>query len=281
MRGSSFQDGFNTGIGIFGTNNLLVEDNVLHHVVGAGIRNKGSDNRILRNLVVYLLAIHTFKGLKPPFDQFWTGGIEVSFSKNTTMVGNVVAGSEKIGFALIGEDCGTTAAEALWRDNEAHSCVHGIHIPPKARMPACVRISNFYLWKNYDYGIFTFGPASLKVTNNIFADNGVSLFLFVGLPPATSHKRVDKFIIVQDSLLVGVSPSFDCNYDFIRPLPATLVGSRASRTKNGKFSSEHFFFSKTKHSRSILDYPPLTTETKINFETFQIIDLECLLLSPD
>eukprot|EP00795_Rhopilema_esculentum_P009048 gene9048-16692_t len=233
VRGSSFHDGFSSGIGIFGTDKLLVEDNVLHHVVGAGIRNKGSDNRILRNLVVYLLAIHTFKGLKPPFDQFWTGGIEVTFSKNTTMIGNVVAGSEKIGFALIGEDCDTTAAESLWRHNEAHSCVHGIHVPPKARMPECARISNFYLWKNYDYGIFSFGPASLKVTNNIFADNGISLFLFVGLPPATSHKRLNKFVVVQDSLLVGVSPSFDCNYDFIRPLPATLVGNRASRTKNG------------------------------------------------
>lgn len=233
VRGSSFQDGFNTGIGIFGTDNLLVENNVLHHVVGAGIRNVGTGNKLLRNLIVLLIAPHTFKGLVPPLDLFWPGGIEVVKAKNTTMIGNVVAGSERIGFLIPGEDCNVVNPERDWQDNEAHSCIHGLHVDKLSNNGDCARISNFYSWKNYDYGIFSYATCSIIVSNCTVADSGNDLFLYVGTPRALSHVRKDRFVHVRDSLIVGFSPSFDCAADSVKPNPATIIGFRAKRTFDG------------------------------------------------
>jgi len=52
IRGNSFHDGFNTAIGVFGTNELTVVDNVIHHTVGSSVRVWGRDNKVLHNLAV-------------------------------------------------------------------------------------------------------------------------------------------------------------------------------------------------------------------------------------
>ncbi len=226
-------DGYNSGLGIFGTNELLVENNVFHHVVGAGIRNQGSSNKLIGNLVVLVIAPHTFKGQKPDFDVHWPGGIEVSKAKDTTMIGNAVAGSEKIGFLIPGESCDVVDNTRDWRDNEAHSCLHGIHVPYSDHIPGCLRVSNFYSWKNFDYGIFAWPSANVIVSHCTLADSTNNLALFVARPAALSHKRTDKFIEVRDSLVVGVSPSYDCQSDKNVPYPATMLGSRGKKTKSG------------------------------------------------
>ena len=236
VRGSSFNDGYNSGIGVFGTHDLLIEDNVLYHVVDAGIRVHGSGMRIVRNLIVLLIAPHTYKGLIPPLDMFWPGGIEVIKAKNTTMIGNAVAGSERIGFLIPGEDCEVINRERDWRENEAHSCLHGVHIDKGKNFGKCARVSNFYSWKNWDYGIFSYASCSIIVSNCTVADSGNDLFLYVGQPPALSHVRKDKFVKVRDSLIIGVSPSFDCRADSVRPMPATIIGFRAPRGSGGKSS---------------------------------------------
>ena len=233
VKGNSFHDGYNSGLGVFGTDNLLIEDNILHHVVGAGIRDHGSGTRIIRNLIVLLIAPHTYKGLIPPFDIFWPGGIEVIKAKNTTMIGNVVAGSEKIGFLIPGESCTVVNRERGWKENEAHSCLHGVHVDKANNVGDCARVSNFYSWKNYDYGIFSYASCSIIVSNCTVADSGNDLFLYVGRPPALSHVRKDRFVKVRDSLIIGVSPSFDCKADSVRPMPATIVGARAPRSSGG------------------------------------------------
>ena len=52
IRGNSFHDGFNTAIGVFGTNDLTVVDNVIHHTVGSSVRVWGSRNKVLHNVAV-------------------------------------------------------------------------------------------------------------------------------------------------------------------------------------------------------------------------------------
>ena len=234
VRGSSFKDGYNTGLGIFGTDNLLVEDNVLYFVVGAGIRIRGSGNRLLRNLIVLSIAPHTYKGVVPPIDLFWPGGIEVILARNTTMIGNAVAGSERVGFLIPGENCNPSNQEkGLWQDNEAHSCLHGLHIDKEKNYGACAHVPNFYSWKNFDYGIFSYATCSVIVSNCTFADSGVNLFLYVATPAALSHVKRNRFVHVRDSLIVGVSPSFDCSADKNAPIPATIIGSRSPRLQDG------------------------------------------------
>eukprot|EP00794_Sanderia_malayensis_P001202 gene1202-575_t len=175
-------------------------------------------------------APHTYKGLIPKFDIHWPGAIEVIKATNTSLRGNVIAGSEKIGFLVEGESCSDINQAKDWRDNEAHSCLHGIHLPYDGHLPVCSRISNFFSWKNYDYGIFAWPTSSIIVSLCTFADNTDNLFLNVAKPPSLSHRRIDKFIEVRDSLVIGVSPSYDCVSDNNQPYPATMLGSRGRKS---------------------------------------------------
>ena len=52
IRGNSFRDGFNTAIGVFGTDDLTVLDNVIHHTVGSAVIVWGRNNKVLHNLAV-------------------------------------------------------------------------------------------------------------------------------------------------------------------------------------------------------------------------------------
>lgn len=52
IRGNSFRDGFNTAIGVFGTDDLTILDNVIHHTVGSAVIVWGRNNKVLHNLAV-------------------------------------------------------------------------------------------------------------------------------------------------------------------------------------------------------------------------------------
>lgn len=59
--GCSFNDGYNVGIGVFGTNYLTVKNNVIYHTVGQGIDLEGTGNKLLNNLVIHSVAESTFR----------------------------------------------------------------------------------------------------------------------------------------------------------------------------------------------------------------------------
>ena len=61
VSGCSFNDGFNAGIGVYGTNDLTVKNNVIHHTVGPGIDLEGAGNKLLNNLVTYSISEATYK----------------------------------------------------------------------------------------------------------------------------------------------------------------------------------------------------------------------------
>lgn len=61
IQGCSFHDGYNTGIGIYGTSNLTIQDNVVHHTVGSCIDVEGVENKLINNLVMYMIAEGTYK----------------------------------------------------------------------------------------------------------------------------------------------------------------------------------------------------------------------------
>ena len=71
IRGNSFHDGFNTALGVFGTNGLTIADNVVHHTVGSAVRVWGRNNKVLHNLAVLsvspgiaYLVVRNFGGVK-------------------------------------------------------------------------------------------------------------------------------------------------------------------------------------------------------------------------
>ena len=87
--GSSFNDGYNVGIGVFGTNNLTLKDNVIHHTVGPAVDLGGQYNKLIHNLVMMSLAEATFKVMKclkcmDISGNFCLGiGIQPKFKNNT------------------------------------------------------------------------------------------------------------------------------------------------------------------------------------------------------
>lgn len=233
VRGNSFHDGFNTGIGVFGTDNLTVEDNVVHHTVGPSIRVAGRFDSVLRNLAVYSISIHTYNGRSEQSNIHWPGAIEVHEATDVTLINNTVAGSERFGIMLDGEKC-TADSPGISVGNEVHGAWHGLHLHYKEGLPGCSMLSGYLLWKNYDYGIFTFCESSVIVDNVIAVDNTVGMLPNVWGPPALSHRTADKYFILRNSLIVGTSPNYDCACDDIipyarRPYP----GIGAKKTPGG------------------------------------------------
>lgn len=61
VRGCSFNDGYNVGIGVYGTNNLTIENNVVYHTVNTAIDLEGVANTLNNNLFALNLHEATFK----------------------------------------------------------------------------------------------------------------------------------------------------------------------------------------------------------------------------
>lgn len=75
--GNFFYDCFNIGIGVFGIDNFIVEDNVVYYMVGFLIWVVGKFNSFLWNLVVYFIFIYIYDGREDKFNIYWFGVIEV------------------------------------------------------------------------------------------------------------------------------------------------------------------------------------------------------------
>ena len=61
ITGSSIHDGFNIGIGVYGTSNLTITDNVVHFTVGPCIDLQGENNKLVHNLASRSVAESTYK----------------------------------------------------------------------------------------------------------------------------------------------------------------------------------------------------------------------------
>ena len=61
ITGSSIHDGFNVGIGVYGTDNLTITDNVVHFTVGPSIDLQGKSNKLVHNLASRSVAESTYK----------------------------------------------------------------------------------------------------------------------------------------------------------------------------------------------------------------------------
>ena len=90
VKGNSFNYNFNSALGIFGTSDLLVEDNVVYFTIGASIRVGGKDNQITHNLVVYSASYSTYKDRRDKFDIHWPGAIETDSGIGAVLIDNAV-----------------------------------------------------------------------------------------------------------------------------------------------------------------------------------------------
>ncbi|XP_036949440.1 PKHD1 like 1, tandem duplicate 1 isoform X2 [Acanthopagrus latus] len=235
IQGCAFHDGFSPAIGVFGTEGLNVDDNVVHHTVGEGIRIWGNKITVRRNLVMMTLWPGSYQDREEPFNFAWNAAIEVNEGTNAVLQHNIVAGYERVAYRIDGELCpGNTNNNEQWIQNEAHGGLYGVYMN-KDGLPGCSLIQNFFIWRSFDYGIYFQTTMSIVISNVTLVDNGLGIMPLVYLPPSLSHQYADKTVHVKNALIVGSSPNFNCSAG----LPSgdfnimTSNLQRAPRPRNG------------------------------------------------
>ena len=100
MKGNSFNYNFNTALGVFGTNNLLVENNVVYFSLGASIRIWGEMNQLIHNLVIYSASEATYKDRQDRFFLHWPGAIETEMSVDAVLIDNAIGKDRRLHIAI-------------------------------------------------------------------------------------------------------------------------------------------------------------------------------------
>ncbi|XP_035665204.1 fibrocystin-L-like [Branchiostoma floridae] len=209
---SVFHHGFAPGIGVFGTNNLNLTSNVVHHTVGQGIILTGMGNLLSDTLITHSIWPGTYQDRYESASQKWEGALEVQDATNVILKGNHIAGAERVGIHMDGEPC--TDDSWGWSDNVIHTAIHGIHIYMDG-VGECSRVRNFVIWKCFSYGVYFQSKDSAVLESNTLVDNGIGSFLSIIGPESLSHVMVDKTVTVRNSLYVGRSSAFDCETDVV------------------------------------------------------------------
>ncbi|XP_045915057.1 PKHD1 like 1, tandem duplicate 1 [Micropterus dolomieu] len=217
IQGCAFHEGFSPAIGVFGTEGLNVDNNIVHHTVGEGIRIWGNNITVRWNLVMMTRV--------KSFNLAWNAAIEVNEGTNVVLQNNIVAGYERVAYRIDGEPCpGYFNGNQKWINNEAHGGLFGVYLN-KDGLPGCSLIQDFFIWRSFDYGIYFQTITDVVVSNVTLVDNGMGIMPLIFAPPSLSHSYADKTVTIQDALIVGSSPSFNCS----DTLPSTVFNSNGHR----------------------------------------------------
>ncbi|KAI4531107.1 hypothetical protein MG293_018965 [Ovis ammon polii] len=223
---SSLHQSCGGGIHAAASQGVILNDNVVFSTAGHGIDLEGQDYSLSKNLVVLMT--------QSAWSPVWVAGIKVNKAKNTHLHGNVVAGSERLGFHIQGHRC--SSPESLWSDNVAHSSLHGLHLYKGSGLVNCTGISGFLAFKNFDYGAMLQVENSMEIENLTLVDNTVGLFTAVYVSSAPRCYIRNLQIVLRNSVIVATSSSFDCIQDRVKPHSANLTSpDRApSNPKGGR-----------------------------------------------
>ncbi|KAI5091821.1 fibrocystin-L precursor, partial [Silurus meridionalis] len=235
VKGCAFHHGFAPAIGIFGTDGMTVDDNIIHHTVGEGIRVWGNKVTLRGNLVTLTLWPGSYNGRQELLNSNWPAAIEANMGDNVVLQGNIVAGYERVGFRINGEPCpGSLNPVDQWQQNEVHGGLFGVYMN-KDGLSDCSQIQGFTIWRSFDYGIYFQVYMSIIVSNVTLVDNGMGIMPLIYEPPSVTHEYSNKSVIIQDSLIVGSNPNFNCT-DTLSVNDTNIAlsgGQRAPRPLNG------------------------------------------------
>ncbi|XP_030304276.1 fibrocystin [Calypte anna] len=204
---SSISGSCGAGIKAVMSNWIFLHDNLVFSTVGPGIDFEGQNHSLIRNLVIL--------SRQPEGLSSWVAGIKVNFVTGVSLCGNAVAGSERIGFHIRGQECLLDGEHCS--DNVAHSNLHGIHLYQGDGFQTCTRITGFISYKNYDYGVMFHLGSSVIVDNVVLVDNTVGLMSVVHCLYAKQCHTGKRSIELRNSTIVATSSTFDCIRDRIKP----------------------------------------------------------------
>ncbi|XP_064506857.1 fibrocystin isoform X1 [Pseudopipra pipra] len=204
---SSINGSCGTGIKAVMSNGILLQDNMVFNTVGPGIDLEGKNHSLIRNLVIL--------SRQPAGFLHWVAGIKVNLAIGASLCGNAVAGSERIGFHIRGQECSLDGEYCS--ENVAHSNLHGVHLYQEDGFQTCTRITGFLSYKNYDYGVMFHLGSSVIMENMVLVDNTVGLMPVVHCLSARQCHTGRRFIELRKSVFVATSSTFDCLRDRIQP----------------------------------------------------------------
>ncbi|XP_078071648.1 PKHD1 like 1, tandem duplicate 1 [Mustelus asterias] len=255
IRGCAFHHGFAPAIGVFATNGLSVDDNVIHHTLGEGIKLWGERIRARRNLVALALW--------PSVSYTWTAAIEINRGSDIELQGNIIAGFEKIGFRIDGEPCpGQSNRVEGWSDNEAHGGEIGVYMNEDG-LSNCSLIQGFTIWKCREYGIYFQTEGSVQISNVTLVENRLGIFPIVYGSSVIAHQISNKHILINNALVVGITPNTNCS--------DTHSGDPIASGRNGicwpTFASRTNSAPVHSHD-SLMSYPAISGQMTIENTTF-------------
>uniref|UniRef100_A0A669QMP1 PKHD1 ciliary IPT domain containing fibrocystin/polyductin n=1 Tax=Phasianus colchicus TaxID=9054 RepID=A0A669QMP1_PHACC len=203
------------GVGIKAvmSNGIWLHDNIVFNTVGPGIDLEGKNHSLIRNLVIL--------SRQPEGLLNWVAGIKVNLVIGVSLYGNVVAGSERIGFHIRGQEC--LLDVDYCSENVAHSNLHGIHLYRGDGFQTCTRITGFLSYKNYDYGMMFHLGSSVIIDNVVLVDNTVGLMPVIHCQYAKQCYTGKRLLELRNSTIVATSSTFDCIRDRIKPQAADLT----------------------------------------------------------
>ncbi|XP_052546715.1 fibrocystin isoform X1 [Tympanuchus pallidicinctus] len=201
------------GIKAVKSNGICLHDNIVFNTVGPGIDLEGKNHSLIRNLVIL--------SRQPEGLLNWVAGIKVNLVIGVSLYGNVVAGSERIGFHIRGQEC--LLDVDYCSENVAHSNLHGIHLYRGDGFQTCTRITGFLSYKNYDYGLMFHLGSSVIIDSVVLVDNTVGLMPVIHCLYAKQCYTGKRLLELRNSTIVATSSTFDCVRDRIKPQAADLT----------------------------------------------------------
>ena len=212
-------------VGMVNSANVEVSDNLIWRNIGDAIRviGVGKNNKIVNNLIFNTLhyLLETPEGESLHFSKFRHFPAAIKTFEATEYVlieGNYVSGVEGFGYRLRGDECDLEAESCAVSSTEqnydtmnyALGAHHGVTVWRETQKD-CSKIANFAAIRNFDYGIYLAGRSSMIIDSVIVFDNPVGILPFVVGPPAMKHSLEEKSFSLKNSLIGGLSDSFDCS----------------------------------------------------------------------
>ena len=210
----AFNYNYNAAIGLFNTNNVLIEDNVVYRTLEYGMRDEGVGNRWIHNFITYTIFVGTHKDHR--YNVFKRGCMILNEAWETDFRYNSMSGCERGGLVATGRIC---TSKYVWEGNVIHSSHEGIHVntynPPIEIIgdKGCVSFDNFLIYKIYDYGAYLLTHETVHMENNTFVDCGVGVHPFLIRPKPETHLVEQKYLEINNTVFVGRSETFSCEKD--------------------------------------------------------------------
>ncbi len=216
VRHCSFHDGYNTALGLFGTDNMEITSNVIHGTVGPSMIVTGASHSIVNNLASLSHFIGTYRERDEPFNDLWTANFEIAGTLGINFTHNHAAGGAKAGIHMDGEDC--VDSSSIIRHNLAHSSLHCFHVGySDGSSTGCSKYVNITAYACYHYGFFGYTRTGIQLQDSTFINNKAAIYTTVFGPPALTHKVGTNTVEIERVKIVSASRTFDCSQDSTTP----------------------------------------------------------------